>query len=113
MPSKTFDQYFSPVDTQIDHHDLIFKEFETAYKSLQRNKASGVDDINSNIILDFFEELKTPLCYIFRASLRVFPDEMRITKVNSIFKEGNNLKVENYRPISVLPVFSDVGKHYI
>ena len=108
--SKTFDQYFSPVDTQLNHHDLTLKEFETAYKSLKRNKASGIDDINSNIVLDFFEELKTPLFYIFRASLRegVFPDEMKIAKVSPIFKGGNNLQAENYRPISVLPVFSKI-----
>ena len=41
--SKTFDQYFSPVDTQINLHDLTLKELETAYKSLKRNKASGID----------------------------------------------------------------------
>ena len=63
--SKTFDQCFSPVDTQLNHHDLTLKEFETAYKSLKRNKDSGIDGINSNIVLDFFEELKTPLFYIF------------------------------------------------
>ena len=59
--SKMFEQYLSPVDTQINYHDLILKEFETAYKSVKRNKASGVDDINSIIVLDFFEEFKTPL----------------------------------------------------
>ena len=53
--SKTFDQHFSPVDTQINHHDLTLKEFETAYKSLKRNKASGIDNINCNIVLDVFE----------------------------------------------------------
>ena len=63
--SKTSDQYFSPVDTQINHHDLTLKKFETAYKSLKHNKPSGIDDINNNIVLDFFEELKTPLLYIF------------------------------------------------
>ena len=68
--SKTFDQHFFPVDTQINHHDLTLKEFETAYKSLKRNKASGIGDINCNIVLDFFEELRNPLFYIFRALLR-------------------------------------------
>ena len=94
--SKTFDQHFSPVDTQINHHDLTLKEFETAYKSLKRNKASGIDNINCNIVLDFFEELKTPLFYICRASLTegVFPDEMKIAKVSPIFKGGNNLQAE-------------------
>ena len=32
---------------------------------------------------------------------------MKITKVSPIFK-GNNLKTENYRPISVLPLFSNI-----
>ena len=80
------------MDTHIDHHDITLKEFETAYKSRKRNKASGIDDINSNIVLDFFEEFK---------------DEMNIA-VSSIFTGDNNLKAENYRPISVLLVFSKI-----
>ena len=82
--SETFNQYFPLIDTQINHHDLTLKEIETAYKSLKCNKASGIDDINRNILLDFFEELKTSLFYIFRTSLRqgIFPDEMKIAKVS-------------------------------
>ena len=108
--SKMFDQYFSHVYTQINHHDLTLKEFETVYKSLKRNKAFDIDDINSSIVIDFFKELKTPLFYIFRAALRegIFPDEMKVTKISPIFKGGNNLQAENYRPISVLPVFSKI-----
>ena len=85
-------------------------EFETAYKSLKRNKASGIDDINSNIVTDSFEELKNPLFHIFRASLRegVFPDKIKTAKVSPIFKRGNNLQTENYRPVSVLPLFSKI-----
>ena len=55
---KTFDQYFLPFDTQINHHALTLKKIETSYKSLERSKAAGTDDINSNIVLGFFEELK-------------------------------------------------------
>ena len=105
-----FDQYFSPIDTQINHNDLTLKEFETAYKSLKCNKTSGIDDINSNTVLDCFEELKTPLFYIIRALLRegVFLDEMKIAKVSPVFKGGNKLPAENYRLISVLLIFSKI-----
>ena len=101
--SKTFDQYFSPVDTEMDHLDLTLNEFETSHKSLNSNK-SGIDDINSNIVLDFFNKLKTPLFYIFRALLseELFPEETKIPNVSPLFKGDNNLKAENYRPISVL-----------
>ena len=62
------------------------------------------------MFLFFFEELKTPLFYICRASLTegVFPDEMKIAKVSPIFKGSNNLQAENYRPISILRVFSKI-----
>ena len=33
---------------------------------------------------------------------------MKTAKVSPIFKRGNNLQTENYRPISVLPVFSKI-----
>ena len=55
---KTLDQYFLPFDTQINHHALTLKKIETSYKSLERSKAAGTDDVNSNIVLGFFEELK-------------------------------------------------------
>ena len=33
---------------------------------------------------------------------------MKIAKVSPIFKGGNNIQAENYRPISALPVFSKI-----
>ena len=61
-------------------------------------------------IVDFVEELKTQSFYICRASLieGVFSDETKIAKVNLVFKGGNNLQAENYRPTSILPVFSKI-----
>ena len=39
---------------------------------------------------------------------------MKITKVSPIFKGGNNQQAENYRPISVLLVFSKIlEKNYV
>ena len=38
----------------------------------------------------------------------IFPDKMKIAKLSSIFKGGNNLQTENYRSISVLAVFSKI-----
>ena len=66
--------------------------------------------IHLNFVLDFFEELKTPLFDILQVLLRegVFLGEMKIGKFSAIFEGGNNLQAENYRPISVLPVFSKI-----
>ena len=38
----------------------------------------------------------------------IFPDELKIPKVIPIFKSGNKESIENYRPISILSVFTKV-----
>ena len=38
----------------------------------------------------------------------IFPDELEIAKVIPIFKSGNKDLIENYRPISILFVFTKV-----
>ena len=49
-----------------------------------------------------------PLFHICKISLKVgtFPDEMKIAKIKPLFKAGERDIISNYRPISVLPVFS-------
>ena len=50
------------------------------------------------------------LTHIFNLSINegVFPSELKIAKVVSIFKKGTQLDVNNYRPISLLPVVSKI-----
>ena len=38
----------------------------------------------------------------------VFPDRLKITKIIPIFKSDNASLAQNYRPISILPVFSKI-----
>ena len=42
----------------ISDSDLTIEEFETAFKSLKRNKAAVADTISSNIFLDSYDEIK-------------------------------------------------------
>ena len=50
--STSFTEYLMSFNYAIGESDLTTEEFKTTFKSLKRNKAAGIDTINSNIVLD-------------------------------------------------------------
>ena len=61
-----------------------------------------------NVVKGFFNLICTPLTYIINLSLNsgVVPQKIKIARVIPLFKSGDNSLFPNYRPVSVLPVFS-------
>ena len=55
-------------------------------------------------------ELSQSLCTIFNKSLEegIVPTGLKIAKIIPIYKANDKKVVSNYRPISVLPVFSKI-----
>ena len=51
-----------------------------------------------------------PLCRIINYSFTqgIFPDMLKIAKVIALFKAGSTEELNNYRPISLLPVFDKI-----
>ena len=92
----------------MEQKGISFQEFQKAFKMLKRNKAIGYDGLSGNIIMDVYDSIKVILFKIFKASLEeaVFPEKLKIAKVIPVFKKGDKENIENYRPISILPVFS-------
>ena len=54
--------------------------------------------------------ISTPLAMIINQSLKsgVFPAKLKIAKVIPLFKKGDRFLIDNYRPISILPVLSKI-----
>ena len=51
-----------------------------------------------------------PFVHIFNVSFQsgIFPDQMKRAKIKPLFKNGDKQNMQNYRPISVLSVFSKI-----
>ena len=75
-------------------------------KKLKSKKATGLDELPSRMLKDCAEYITTPLHHIVNQSLTTstLPTGWKQAKLVPIYKSGDTNKVENYRPISVLPV---------
>ena len=54
--------------------------------------------------------LDPPLTHIFKDGVitKIFPDELKLGDITPAFKEGDPYNINNSRPISLLPVVSNV-----
>ena len=78
--------------------------------NLKNKKSSGVDGVNNVILKSILPSIVDPLVHIFNLSLSngQVPDIMKIAKVIPLFKKGDKLDLNNYRPISLLSPLSKV-----
>ena len=75
-------------------------------KSLDANKAHGHDDISIRMLKLSQKSILKPLKLIFENCLRtrLFPDQWKKANVVPIHKKGDKQLIENYRPVSFLPI---------
>ena len=74
------------------------------------NKGSKLLDIHPSILKENLVIFVVHFVILYNFSLieEVFPDAMKIARVNPAYKSGPSDKIDNYRPISALPIFSKV-----
>ena len=77
---------------------------------LCKSKATGLDTISARLLRECADLIADPMCSIFNQSVRsgIFPQEWKCAKVIPLFKEGNHSDLNNYRPISIVPIVAKV-----
>ena len=83
---------------------------EVEYIILNLNNASPGWNNISAIVKQTYQSFLEPLTFILNLSLKSgnVPDDLKLAKVLPLYKSKNKNLISNYRPISVLPVFSKV-----
>ena len=79
-------------------------------RNLNPNKAHGWDEISVRMIKMCDNSLIIPLKLIFQNCLRhgIFPETWKRANVVPVHKKNEKNLKENYRPISLLPIFSKI-----
>jgi retron-type reverse transcriptase len=85
-------------------------EIKNITKAFSSEKAAGYDNISMSIVKLTINYISRPLTHIVNLSLSqgFVPDEMKIAQVIPLYKAEDKSFVKNYRPISILPVFSKI-----
>jgi hypothetical protein len=79
-------------------------------KKLEDKKNPDMCGLSSHLLKKISSTLLTPLCHIFTRSLNsgIVPAKLKIAKVIPLYKSGDCLDMNNYRPISLLSSFSKI-----
>lgn len=84
--------------------------------NINENKATGLDLIPPKLVKICAKHLTSPLTYIINLSIEssTVPTNMKTAKVLPIYKnKGSKLSCNNYRPISILPIYSKIFEKVI
>jgi len=95
---------------KFEDNPLTRSEITDAIKSLKIKKTPDMFGISTFFISKFPLTLSTPLLHVFNLSLMqgIVPQQLKVAKVIPIFKSGEVDCTDNYRPISLLPIFSKI-----
>ena len=99
----------------MEFQPLAADELKAIVRSFNLYKASGVDNITMRIIKLSINIIVEPLTEIINLSLvsGCFPNTLNIAKGLPILKTDDPEKLENYRPISILPAFSKLNEKVV
>ena len=84
-------------------------------KRLKRNKSYGIHNLPPGFLKDTAINIAKPLNYVLNLCLSQgkIPEDFKIGKVTPIFKSRSKHQLDNYRPIIVLPICSNILEHCI
>ena len=112
----------SPVLAENDQHSCSFNfnyvteaQLKVTIELLNEKKAAGFDGIRVPFVKKIAKFITPPLCHIINLSIdtSTFPDSLKLARVTPLYKTGSKNACENYRPISILPIFSKITEKLI
>ena len=105
----------SDIKSTLDFQRVEQNTVQSILHSLKVNKAAGLDRIPARLLKDAEAELAPSITYLVNKSISdgIVPDLWKVARVTPLYKSDDKLQVENYRPISVLPVLSKVVERVV
>lgn len=94
---------------------VTVQEVISTIRSLNNSSSRDIDEIQIKPVKYVADVIAPVLTNIFNMCLTtsIFPVKLQVAKVVVLFKKGNRNELGNYRPVSILPIFSKVFEKII
>ena len=104
--TKKWEYYGDIINGDMNSFNTDLEEVIALCKEINIMKSSGIDELSSRSCKDAFMVLGQQLVHMFNCSLNLgkFPAKWKIAKIIPLFKGGDRESVNNYRPVSLLPL---------
>lgn len=126
--AKLFNDYFIDITNNSNcHHTLNNLNFPSTYSSiflkpttpdeirrlvtsLKNSKSVGYDGIPTWLLKRAITYVAPVICHIINLSFveGVFPENLKLSIVKPLYKKGNANDIDNYRPVTLIPILSKV-----
>ena len=90
---------------------ISIDEIKKEIKDLNSAKMGTLNDIPTKHLKETINIISEPLMNIWNKEIienKIFPTKLKLADITPIFKKLDNISVENYRPVSVLPTVSKI-----
>ena len=109
--NKLFQDFLKkPVKSVCNFHHTTEEDILKIINNLKPKTSKGHDSMSSVLLKHVKHQIVKPLSQIINKTIDtgIFPDKLKIARVLPIYKKDDKSKLENYRPISILPAISKV-----
>ena len=109
ISKKSFEKYLGKkVENSFSFQNVDERNVWDLLRDLCNKNSCGHDNLSNAFIKKIAPGLVSPLTIIINKSLneQIVPNSMKLAKISPLYKSGVKNLVTNYRPISLLPVFS-------
>lgn len=112
--SNRVSEGISSLDT-FNFKNIDFNTVQKQIRKLSVKKATGFDGLSAKMVKLAEPAIVTPITMIFNKTIEssVFPDKLKSAQVVPLHKKNSTLLKSNYRPVSILPIFSKIFERTI
>lgn len=113
---KPPDSYLNECRSSFQMPNITPEIIYAIVKDFEDKKSVDLYGISPFLIKRIISSIVNPLCYIFNKSLEsgVVPDQFKLAKVTPVFKKGGDpTNPTDYRPISLLMIFSKIIEKFV